>query len=225
LRPLESPLPTYSGARSSLAPSRQPPFPSFWWHSASLRLRPTWRDASFALWLLSGLYLGFCGAGELPVLAAYVAGRCVPGFTLPEREQNFRDGCTASVVGPCSVVWRSPGHKEMRPATTATAPTGSASGASASVAGENMIAYELDRLFRSDRPATETDITLYVHEAARILLTASGHDVWPRMIAIIWSNLCPSRLGVSPAEAQSRVDDCDSPCQAIHRARPPCRGP
>ena len=105
-------------------------------------------------------------------------------------------------------------------ATTATAPTGSASGASVSVAGENMIAYELDRLFRSDRPATETDITYRRDEAARILLTASGHDGLAADDRNYLVELVSSRLGVSPAEAQSRVDDVIARAkQSIARAR------
>jgi threonine/homoserine/homoserine lactone efflux protein len=59
---------------------------------------PTWRDASFALWLLSGLYLVFVALVSFG-FGGYVAGRLRTRFTLPEREQNFRDGCTAFCRG------------------------------------------------------------------------------------------------------------------------------
>ena len=57
--------------------------------------------------------------------------------------------------------------------STAVAPSRGSAGASESVAGENIIASELDELFRSDR--VPADPSYRRAEAARILLKSSSH--------------------------------------------------
>ena len=59
--------------------------------------------------------------------------------------------------------------------TKLAAPSGGMAGPATSVAGENIIAYDIDRLLRGDRRA-DTDVTATRAEVARILLTASGHS-------------------------------------------------
>jgi hypothetical protein len=43
-------------------------------------------------------------------------------------------------------------------------------------AGERLIAYELDRLFRAERPPAASDLTYSRAEAGRILLAATGRQ-------------------------------------------------
>ena len=62
-------------------------------------------------------------------------------------------------------------------ATRLAAPSGGAAGPSTSVAGENTVAFDIDRLLRGERrPGDAADITHTRAEVGRILLTASGHS-------------------------------------------------
>ena len=168
---------------------------------------PTWRDTSFALWLLSGLYLVFVALASFG-LGGYVAGRMRSRLTAVAAvdETEFRDGmhgilswALAIVLGAVIAI----GAAQI--ASPATAPGGGNAGPSASVAGENSLAYELDQLFRSDRPIDAAEMTQARGEAARILLTSSGHTgVSPEdrdyLVALV-----STRAHVSPAEADARV--------------------
>jgi hypothetical protein len=58
--------------------------------------------------------------------------------------------------------------------TRLAAPSGGQAGPSTSVGGENLIAYDLDRLFRAER-RPNADLDYPRAEAARILLTTSSH--------------------------------------------------
>ena len=61
--------------------------------------------------------------------------------------------------------------------TRLAAPSGGSAGAATSVAGENTIAFDIDRLLRGERRGAEAgDITATRAEVARILLTSSGHS-------------------------------------------------
>ncbi len=84
----------------------------------------------------------------------------------------------------------------------------SASTASTSVAGENIIAYDLDRLFRSDRrsQAQQGNITYTRAEAARILLTASSHRGMQPDDRTYLVRLVTEVTGLSGADAEKRVD-------------------
>jgi hypothetical protein len=64
-------------------------------------------------------------------------------------------------------------------------PTGGQAAGGTSVGGENIIAYDLDGLFRSDRPPA-ADMTYTRAEAGRILLTASSHAACRMTTAATW---------------------------------------
>jgi hypothetical protein len=106
---------------------------------------------------------------RLRALWVLCADRVAAGFS--EREDSC-GGCGAAalrgtseavvitgIVAAVSVA--SLGSKTAPPATS-----------SSTIAGEPLIAYELDRLFRGDRRAVEGDITYARAEAGRILLAA-----------------------------------------------------
>jgi hypothetical protein len=103
----------------------------------------------------------------------------------------------------------------------ATTPGGGRVGPAASVAGENIIASELDELFRSDRRTADTDSIAYRRaEAARILLHVSGHrgvsDDDRNYLAVI----AGSQAGLTPSDAGARADRAISESAAeIRRAR------
>jgi ribosomal protein L17 len=84
------------------------------------------------------------------------------------------------------------------------APSGAA-GPSASVAGENIIALDLDRLFRADR-RPQTDMAYARAEAARILLTVSSHRGMLPEDRQYLVRLVSANTGLAAPEAERRVE-------------------
>ena len=102
--------------------------------------------------------------------------------------------------------------------STALAPAGGSAGAAESVAGENIIASELDELFRSSRVPAE--ISYRRAEAARILLKSSSHAGLSADDRRYLVTLASTVTGLAPEEAQQRVDHVISAStQELHRAR------
>jgi hypothetical protein len=181
---------------------------------------PTWRDASFALAFLSGIYLILtailsygCGA----YLAARVSGRI--SNTIEERE--VRDGAQGLVVWglmtlatAVMLVVGSSGLSRL------SAPSAGASGPSTSIAGENIIAFDLDKLFRGGTRSAETPNAYTRAEAARILLTTSSHRGLLSDDRAYLVRLVEKVTGLPAAEAQTRVNNVvKSAKQNIDRAR------
>jgi hypothetical protein len=168
---------------------------------------PTWRDTSFVLVLLSGLYLllvAFVSYG----LGGYVAGRLRSRLTGGAAgEIEFRDGVHGLLVWALATLLA--GLLALGAAqalTRLTAPTGGQAAGATSVGGENIIAYDLDRLFRSDRPPA-ADMTYTRAEAGRILLTASSHrglqdDDRGYLVRVV-----TARTGLAQPEAERRVNE------------------
>ncbi len=181
---------------------------------------PTWRDASFALAFLSGIYLILTAIVSYGC-GAYLAARLGERFANTADERETQDGALGLVVwGMMTLV-----TALMLAAGTAgishlSAPSGGTSGAAASVAGENIIAFDLDKLFRSSGRSNATP-NLYVRsEAARILLTTSSHrgllpDDRSYLVALV-----ERVTGLPPSEAQARVNAvAENAKQDINRAR------
>jgi hypothetical protein len=104
--------------------------------------------------------------------------------------------------------------------TRLAAPSGGASGPSASVAGENTIAFDIDRLLRGDRRPGEADIQYTRAEVARVLLTSSGHTGVAADDRGYLIRLVSARTGLVPPEAEKRVDTAiASAKENIGRAR------
>ena len=169
---------------------------------------PTWRDASFALVLLSALYLLLVALASYG-LGGYIAGRLRSRLSATNPESaEFRDGTHGLLVWALATILTA-----VLAFATATAVTrlaapsgGAAAGASTSVAGENLIAYDLDRLFRTDR-RPEGDMSAVRSEAARILLTTSSHrGMLPEDRAYL-ARVVAARAGVAQPDAERRVDD------------------
>jgi hypothetical protein len=166
---------------------------------------PTWRDSSVVLWILSGIYLVVVAAAAYS-LGGYVAGRMRAGLRDANRDEvEFRDGvhgllvwALATVLTVLLAVAAAQGLARL------AASNGSPAGSSAS-AGEGLLAYELDRLFRSTRPVP--DISYSREEASRILLMAGTREGVPPDDRTYLAQLVASRTGVAPTEAQQRVDE------------------
>lgn len=133
---------------------------------------PTWRDASAALWILSGLYLILQAIVSFG-FGAYVAGRLRrPLSAGPTDEVESRDGIYGIAVWAIAVVL---GALSAGVIGAATFNRASPSAANTSAA-EPLLSYELDRLFRSARRPPNIDLRSDRAEAGRILLTSAGHD-------------------------------------------------
>lgn len=182
---------------------------------------PTWRDSSPWLWILSGLFLVFvalCSFG----FGGYIAGRMRLRLAPAAAEEvEFRDSMHGVMAWALAVLLTVllaiAGTATLMPAATA----GAGRSVSGSVAGENLIATELDELFRSDRLPSNGDTLAYRRaEAARILLKTSSHAGVSADDRDYLASMVASETSVDPAEAQSRVNRVIGEAALdIHRAR------
>jgi hypothetical protein len=182
---------------------------------------PTWRDASFALAFLSGLYLLLAAVVSYGV-GAYVAARLRPGAVLTSDERELKDGYQGLTVWGlmtvATVILLALAAAGLPRLTT---PSGAGSGPATSVAGENLIAMDLDRLFRDQRPTrAPVDMSDVRAEAARILLTTSSHRGMLAEDRTYLVRLVERTTGLAAADAQTRVNQvAASAKQNIDRAR------
>jgi hypothetical protein len=177
---------------------------------------PTWRDASFALWLLSGIYLMVqalisfgCGG--------YLAGRCrVPYDAVLRDEIERRDGLHGIAtwalavllgVGLTALVALSVSQP-----TNLTQPK--------STTEPSVLSYEIDQLFRSTRRPPNADVTPLRSEAGRILMTSSSHGGVSADDRTYLAQLVTATTGLSGPDAERRVDTAiNNSRTAIARAR------
>src|SRR4051812_28584753 len=132
---------------------------------------PTWRDASVALWILSGTYLILQAIVSFG-FGAYIAGRLRrPLAAAPANEVESRDGLHGLAVWALAVVLGSMVAAFVGAATINRAAPSAANSSSA----EPILSYELDRLFRAVRRPSNTDLRPERAEAGRIFLTSSSH--------------------------------------------------
>jgi predicted transcriptional regulator len=179
---------------------------------------PTWRDASFALVLLSGLYV------VLAAFASYGFGGYLAGLMctrLSSREDaELRDGLHGLLVWALATLLAALiGLATAQSLTRLAAPSGGQAGPSTSVGGENLIAYDLDRLFRAER-RPNADLDYPRAEAARILLTTASHrGMQPEDRAYLVRLTAPN-TGLAQPDAERRVDEVAARAKEnISRAR------
>jgi hypothetical protein len=179
---------------------------------------PTWRDASFALILLSGLYLVLAALASYG-LGGYIAGRMRRRDMgeSPEFEDGMHGllvwgiatllaGFIAAVTLP--LLARTPGVAAGTPNTTSSVP------------GESLIAFELDRLFRGGERRTGGDLSYDRAEAARILFTTSSHSGMDPTDRAYLARLVSADTGTPGPDAERRVDEVAARVkQDISRAR------
>jgi hypothetical protein len=175
---------------------------------------PTWRDASVALWLLSGIYLVLqalisfgCGG--------YIAGRSrVPYGSVGSDESETRDGlhgvaswALAIVLGAILAALVGMGVRSS-PVTTPPSTT-----------EPSLLSYEIDHLFRAGRRSA-TGLAPERAEAGRILLTSSSHDGVAEDDRAYLVQQVTAFTGLTGADAERRVNTviADSK-KAISRTR------
>jgi hypothetical protein len=182
---------------------------------------PTWRDASVGLILLSALYLflvAFISYGA----GGYLAGRLRTRLSAAAGDDvEYGDGVHGILVWAIATLLT--GLLALSAAQALThlaAPSANEAGPGTSVAGENIIAFDLDRLFRSDRPQQTGDMAYARAEAARILLTTASHRGLQEDDRTFLVRLVSARTGLAQADAERRVNDVASRAKDdINRAR------
>jgi hypothetical protein len=181
---------------------------------------PTWRDASIGLILLSALYLflvAFVSYGAGGYLAGRLRARLSVGTTEDAEYGDGLHGIVAWAIATLLAGLLALGA--VQAASHLAAPAGGQSGAGSSVAGENIIAFDLDRLFRSERPPAG-DMSYPRAEAARILLTTASHRGMQDDDRAALVRLVGARTGLAAAEAERRVSDVATRARDdINRAR------
>ena len=142
---------------------------------------PTWRDASAALAILSGLYLILQAIHQLrPWWLHRRTPQCFGGLCKSDgggtvvEETERADGVHGLGAWALAVVMGALLATLIGAATVSR--TSSARSASQATAAEPLLSYELDRLFRAARRAPNVDLSAERAEAGRILLTTSSHS-------------------------------------------------
>jgi hypothetical protein len=179
---------------------------------------PTWRDASAALAILSGLYLILQAIASFG-LGGYIAGRTRrPHAAARTEDVETRDGFHGLATWALAVLLGATLAALVGAAGFAR-PAASQAGANVSSA-EPLLSYELDRLFRSPRRAANVDIGPERAEAGRILLTSSSHSGIGSDDRGYLVQQVAATTGLSPADADKRVDTAiEDSRTAIARSR------
>lgn len=180
---------------------------------------PTWRDASFALVFLSGLYLLLAAILSYS-FGGYVASLLRPQGIVTGADVDFGDGmhgllvwALATLLSGLLVIVAAQSIPRL------AAPSGGSGGPSVSVSAENILAYDIDRLLRSDRQPTR-DVTAIRAEVGRILLTASSHSGMKPADKTYLEHLVAGQTGISASDARERVNEVTATAkQNIDRAR------
>src|SRR5215208_5584315 len=183
----------------------------------------TWREASIALAILSGLYIILTTVASFG-LGGYIAGRLRSRWAATqaadEDEIEFRDGIHGLLVWALAVALGA------LLAAAAAAAVASTSAPSASLpnttAGEPIIAYDLDRLLRTQQPSPPAaDLSYSRAEAARIALRAASRrhrDLAEDRAQVV--RIVSTRTGLTGPDAEARVTDFfERATTAIRKAR------
>lgn len=180
---------------------------------------PTWRDASAALALLSGLYLMIQAIVSFG-FGGYIAGRTArpaPALATIEDDGERRDGLHGLTSWALAVLIGATLLAIIGAAAIDRSPMRSSSGNAASA--EPLLSYELDKLFRAPG-RSPADMREARAEAGRILMTSSSHSG----VALDDRNYLVQQVtavtGLAAADAERRVNASIAASQtAINRAR------
>jgi hypothetical protein len=179
---------------------------------------PTWRDASFTLVLLSGLYL------ILAALASYGLGGYLAGLMrvrgASRDDSDLRDGLHGLLTWALATLLTALiGLATAQSLTHLGVPSGGRTGPSTSVGGENLIAYDLDLLFRAER-RPNADLDYPRAESARVLLTTASHRGMQPDDRAYLVRLTAAITGLALPDAERRVDQVAARAKEnISRAR------
>lgn len=163
---------------------------------ASASTAPTWRDASAALWILSGIYLVLVAIVSFG-LGGYMTGRLSPlGPSAEDPTDDLRSGFHGLTMwGLAIALGAMLASTAVHQDTARFAPSADRNG---------LLSYELDQLFRGHR-AADADLDTARREADRILLMSSSHSGVSSEDRTYLARLVAARTGISGAEAERRV--------------------
>ena len=164
---------------------------------------PTWRDASVALWLLSGIFLVLTALVSF-ASGGYLAGRTrSPSAPATAEEVERRDGwhgigswALAIIIGV--VMAALIGIAANRPTALTTPPAASE---------PSILSYEIDHLLRAPRRLPAAEIAPIRAEAARILMTSSSHRGVSADDRTYLIQMVSGVTGLTGADAERRVDN------------------
>jgi hypothetical protein len=175
---------------------------------------PTWRDSTAWIWVISGIYLVFVSLSAF-ALGGYIAGRVRLPLGAVTMESEFRDGMNGLVMWGVAVVIAA--VMALGVAALA-APTIARGGEAQSSTAENVLASELDLLFRTDRVVT--DIGYRRAEAGRILLKTGSRAGIGSADRDYLTNVIATVTRIDPGQAHDRVDYVIAASRdALHKAR------
>lgn len=177
---------------------------------------PTWRDASVALWILSGIFLILQAVLSF-AFGGYIAGRLrFPLAAGPADDVDTRDGLHGLAVWALAVVLGG----VLAGLVGAATMNRSAPSSATTSAAEPLLSYELDRLYRAARRAPNADIRSDRAEAGRILLTTSSHDGLSADDRTYLIQQVAAATGLAAPDAERRVDNVVATAKtAIARSR------
>jgi hypothetical protein len=165
---------------------------------------PTWRDASAALAILSGLYLIIQAVVSFGV-GGYIAGRTrTAGAASHIGEIEHRDGVHGLAAWALAVVLGT--LLATLVGSAALTRSNASLPAARTSAGEPLLSYELDRLFRPVRRAANLDLAAERAEAGRILLTSSSHSGMANDDRAYLAQLVAATTGLAGPDAEKRAD-------------------
>ena len=161
---------------------------------------PTWRDASVALWLLSGIYLVLqalisfgCGG--------YVAGRVRAPYAIASEDTERRDGMHGIAAWALAIVLGI-----VLSAMIASAANRQTALSPPATTEPSVLSYEIDHLFRGTRRPPTAELTPARAEAGRILLTSSSHSGVSTDDRAYLVQLVTATTGLAGPDAERRVD-------------------
>jgi hypothetical protein len=177
----------------------------------------SWRDTSSMLALLAGLWLLLTSLASFG-LGGYLAGRLRPAWSVGvPHEVEFRDGIHGLLVWGLAIIIGAflafAASRTVAPRVDLTTPTASTA--------EPILAFELDRLFRSDRkPADSNNDPEIRAQAARIITSGLGHSGMLADDRAYLVRLVETRTGIPHADAEARTNQVIAQASdAIAKAR------
>ena len=177
----------------------------------------TWRDTSSVLALLAGLWLLLTSLASFG-LGGYLAGHLRESWSAaPPDSVELRDGIHGLLVWGLAILMGAlltlSASRMVAGRADLTAPT--------AATAEPLFAFELDRLFRSDRSPTELGNNSEIRaQAARIITTAVGRKGMEQDDRAFLVRLVQARTGLPQPDAERRVDQAIAQAkEAIARAR------
>jgi hypothetical protein len=180
---------------------------------------PTWRDASAALALLSGLYLILQAVASFG-FGGYIAGRTsrqVAAVSAIDEDGERWDGLHGLMSWALAVLIGGVFLAFLGAAAIDHSPTRTSAGTT--TAAEPLLGYELDKLFRAPR-RPPADLRETRAEAGRILMTSSSHSGVSSDDRAYLVQQVTAVTGLTAPDSERRVDAAivDSRT-AINRAR------